>query len=270
MDSAAAASVAAAAAAAAADVSGRPRLYSDSLPLVDLRLLTQSELYSLSLSTSSSASSAHDDGVLIPKIDRSVFNESAGSRKQTFSRLRLAPRGTAAPASSLSRQKQPQTQPQPPTPPPPHAPLDEDNARIISLLQHLFAKDGLSIDAGAEAGFPHCSVPIEVVDLGPVKRKRGRPRKYKNADAAALRDNGGGGDEDEGAAAETNPNEDSGRLEDSMKGHAALKLKLAIGYFQWQSHHQSELCCFVLNVSIARPPLATSSMAAVAAAAAET
>lgn len=250
MDSAAAASVAAA---ADADVSGRPRLYSDSLPLVDLRLLTQSELYSLSLSTSSSASSAHDDGVLIPKIDRSVFNESAGSRKQTFSRLRLAPRGTAAPASSLSRQKQTQPQPQPPPAPPPHAPLDEDNARIIALLQHLFAKDGLSIDAGAEAGPPiasagrhddadliqvrieydEClpdrsqavvqSVPIEVVDLGPVKRKRGRPRKYKNADAAALPDNVGGGDEDEGAAAAaTNPNEDSGRLEDSMKGHAAV------------------------------------------------
>ncbi|XP_030528585.2 methyl-CpG-binding domain-containing protein 8-like [Rhodamnia argentea] len=237
---------AAGAASSASDDSGHTPLHADSLPLIDLRLLTQSELYSLSLSTSSSASSAHDDGVLIPKIDRSVFNESAGSRKQTFSRLRLAPRGTAAASSSsssssaLSRQK---------PPPPPHEPLDEDNSRIISLLQRLFAKDAPSTDPAAQADPPivaagrdddadliqvridydECltdcsttavqSVPIEVVDLGPMKRKRGRPRKFKNAailgeadDAAGLFENDG-----EGTATETKSNEDSVRLEDSMK-----------------------------------------------------
>ncbi|KAL3735131.1 hypothetical protein ACJRO7_024294 [Eucalyptus globulus] len=244
MDPAAASSSAAAAPATAA--AGHPRLHSDSLPLIDLRLLSQSELYSLSLSSSSSsASSALDDGVLTPKIDRSVFNESAGSRKQTFSRLRLVPRGTAAAAaasssssSSLSRQKKP-------PPPPPDEPLDEDNSRIISLLQHLFAKDdgGVpSIDPAAGAGLPliaaagqrgdadliqvrieydECvadcsktavqSVPIEVVDLGPMKRKRGRPRKCKNVFCE------NDGEEDEGMAMETNWNEDSIRMEDSMK-----------------------------------------------------
>ncbi|XP_076884652.1 uncharacterized protein LOC143533909 [Bidens hawaiensis] len=60
----------------------------DSLPAVDLRHLSQSDLHSLS-ECSNSSFGCHD--VVIPKIDRSVFNESAGSRKQTYSRLRLAP-----------------------------------------------------------------------------------------------------------------------------------------------------------------------------------
>ncbi|KAK3033918.1 hypothetical protein RJ639_033553 [Escallonia herrerae] len=57
-------------------------LHLDSIPTVDLRLLSQSELHALSL-CSSSSSAAFDprrcDDVVIPKIDRSVFNESAGS-----------------------------------------------------------------------------------------------------------------------------------------------------------------------------------------------
>ncbi|TQD84669.1 hypothetical protein C1H46_029757 [Malus baccata] len=52
----------------------------ESLPLIDLDLISQSDIYSLSL-TSSSSSQSHftcrfDDDVLILKIDRSVFNES--------------------------------------------------------------------------------------------------------------------------------------------------------------------------------------------------
>nr|GFD53072.1 DNA-binding, integrase-type [Tanacetum cinerariifolium] len=47
------------------------------------------------------------DDVIIPKIDKTVFNESAGSRKQTYSRLRLAPPvvagATSAPNAKMRR-----------------------------------------------------------------------------------------------------------------------------------------------------------------------
>nr|GEV30901.1 DNA-binding, integrase-type [Tanacetum cinerariifolium] len=81
------------------------------IPVVDLRLLSQSDLYSLSTATSSSSSNNHNnnrpDDVIIPKIDKTVFNESAGSRKQTYSRLRLAPPvvagATSAPNAKMRR-----------------------------------------------------------------------------------------------------------------------------------------------------------------------
>ncbi|CAN0907778.1 Methyl-CpG-binding domain-containing protein 8 [Linum grandiflorum] len=81
-------------------------LPAESLPLIDLRLLSQFKLLPLSLcsSTFSSVRSLHNDTDLsTPRIDRSVFNESAGTRKQTFSRLRLAPRNTSTSNSHLLR-----------------------------------------------------------------------------------------------------------------------------------------------------------------------
>nr|GEV28295.1 protein ALP1-like [Tanacetum cinerariifolium] len=48
------------------------------IPVVDLRLLSQSDLYSLSTATSSSNHhNNRPDDVIIPKIDKTVFNESA-------------------------------------------------------------------------------------------------------------------------------------------------------------------------------------------------
>ncbi|KAI3978561.1 hypothetical protein MKX01_015736 [Papaver californicum] len=64
----------------------------DSLPIIDLRSFSQSELNSLSLCTSNNTFDlTRCDDIIIPKIDRSVFNESAGSKKQTYSRLNFAP-----------------------------------------------------------------------------------------------------------------------------------------------------------------------------------
>ncbi|KAJ7965721.1 Methyl-CpG-binding domain-containing protein 8 [Quillaja saponaria] len=103
-------------------------LHIESLPLIDLRLLSQSELYSLSLCSSSSSSPLDrrcDDDVVIPKIDRSVFNESAGSRKQTFSRLRLAPRNSQMPPSSSSSIHIPCHN---------YEPVDEENAQIVGRI----------------------------------------------------------------------------------------------------------------------------------------
>ncbi|MED6125091.1 methyl-CpG-binding domain-containing protein [Stylosanthes scabra] len=179
----------------AADDDDRPRsLQIESLHLIDFRQLSQSELYALSLTSSPAQHRCQDDAV-IPKIDRSVFNESAGSRKQTFSRLRLVPRG-----------KQPK-----PAPPPPasaaHIPLDEENSKIIEMLQKLFGVEALRNAArdggeGGSGGGYNALVPLQVEfkppesnvfalqtlpichdagDGGTKKRKRGRPRKNENS-----------------------------------------------------------------------------------------
>lgn len=58
----------------------------DSLPFIDISALSQSELRALSLCSTSAFDLNRLDDVVIPTIDRSLFNESAGSRRQTFSR----------------------------------------------------------------------------------------------------------------------------------------------------------------------------------------
>jgi hypothetical protein len=72
------------------------------LPVVDLRALSQPDLDALAAASAHALAprTCHEADPLPPlKIDRAVFNESAGSRKQTFSRRRL---GAAASTSSLS------------------------------------------------------------------------------------------------------------------------------------------------------------------------
>ncbi|KAK0589203.1 hypothetical protein LWI29_011046 [Acer saccharum] len=58
----------------------------ESLPFIDMTTLTQSELRSLSLCSTMAFDLDRFDDVVIPIIDPSLFNESAGSRQQTFSR----------------------------------------------------------------------------------------------------------------------------------------------------------------------------------------
>ncbi|KOM41718.1 hypothetical protein LR48_Vigan04g191600 [Vigna angularis] len=160
-----------------------------SLPLVDLRLLSQPELYTLSLSGATHRHQrASDNDPVIPKIDRSNFNESAGSRKQTFSKLRLNKRKQNSAALASSSYHIPE-------------PVDRENSQIISLLQQLFGVEPLrnelrpnSGDAADRQLFPvHVefkqppplpvafqNVPIDVIDASNRKRKRGRPRKNEN------------------------------------------------------------------------------------------
>ncbi|KAB2617067.1 hypothetical protein D8674_012936 [Pyrus ussuriensis x Pyrus communis] len=165
-------------------------LHLESLPLIDLGLLSQSDLYSLSLTSSSSSSQSRptrrfDDNVLIPKIDRSVFNESAGSRKQTYSRLRLAPRNSQFPVPNPKSQKTiPHSQPR-----------DPETLQIIVLLKQLFPSEKAlkenddvlvpvpvrlaQYDATPGPSAENFSAGLSI-DVG-TKRKRGRPRKYPNA-----------------------------------------------------------------------------------------
>ncbi|KAK4771517.1 hypothetical protein SAY87_032049 [Trapa incisa] len=173
---------------AAAHDSSRIRL--ESPPPIDLRLFTQSELYSISRRSIASPSPSSQDEVVvpIPKIDRSVFNESSGSHRQTYFRLRLAPRTTGNHphlTAAVSRQKT-------------LDPFEEENSRIISLLKALFAphnepnpsvpdrpEDGGSLIA-VPVRYDECvpessssflqNIPICVVDLGRVNQKLERPK----------------------------------------------------------------------------------------------
>ncbi|KVH98552.1 DNA-binding, integrase-type, partial [Cynara cardunculus var. scolymus] len=171
--------------AAADDDSDRPPLRRDSVPVVDLRLLSQSELYSLSLSSDSSFDLNRGDDVVIPKINRSVFNESAGSRKQTYSRLRLASAESSATTKTTTLHRRT-----------PHLrsshttssnnindPEQAENSQIIRMLKHLCKSDPNFQDVveNEDENDSNSVVPefLNPENLG-IKRKRGRPRKHEN------------------------------------------------------------------------------------------
>ncbi|GAV63578.1 zf-C2H2 domain-containing protein/MBD domain-containing protein/AT_hook domain-containing protein [Cephalotus follicularis] len=168
-------------------------VHAETLPLIDLNLLTQTELLSLSLFSSPTPSLSEHEVVSTPKIDRSVFNESAGSRKQTFSRLRLSnPRNNLQSPPTTSRiSRYPLTEPYP---------LDPENSQIISHLKSLFSVKSSNRICHVDDDNLLVSVPIEYKDIVPFpssssvllplpdsvgdvfcsamkKRKRGRPRK---------------------------------------------------------------------------------------------
>ncbi|XP_043705137.1 uncharacterized protein LOC122654938 isoform X2 [Telopea speciosissima] len=165
----------------------------EAIPLVDLRLLSQSELNSLSLCSDKTFDLGRCDDVVIPKIDRSVFNESAGSRKQTYSRLRLAPRKPEI--TNVGRRRR--SAGLLPLPKPPPNPIDDperkENQRIATLLRELFLRDNsvktdlIPIDSEHREPLP---VPLMldnrvslqqlpiVVACKEVK-KRGRKRKHE-------------------------------------------------------------------------------------------
>lgn len=83
-----------------------PHLRLSSLPLVDLRLLSQAELRSLSLCRDDAFDLRRIDDDVAPAIDRSIFNESAGSRRQTYSRRPSPPVAVAADDPELRENKQ--------------------------------------------------------------------------------------------------------------------------------------------------------------------
>eukprot|EP01018_Ginkgo_biloba_P007561 Gb_41672 [translate_table: standard] len=61
------------------------------IPVIDLRFFSQDEI-NCAAQCSDEYTDQRSDDIVIPKIDRSIFNESAGSRKQTYSRLRFSQR----------------------------------------------------------------------------------------------------------------------------------------------------------------------------------
>ncbi|KAL1540459.1 methyl-CpG-binding domain-containing protein [Salvia divinorum] len=174
----------------------------DSIPIVDLRFLSQSELNSLSSCCSSSSSDLNRrDELVIPIIDRSIFNESVGSRKQTYSRLHLATadsssaatprcrtphlRSTATAYGTINRKYDPE---------------NAENHQIINLLKQFFVGDMNPADLFPVKIEYLNSLPVQQFSSPPsppqanvpptgLKRKRGRPRRTEylgNADDLAV------------------------------------------------------------------------------------
>ncbi|XP_042492256.1 uncharacterized protein LOC122071869 isoform X2 [Macadamia integrifolia] len=169
----------------------------ETIPLVDLRLISQSELNSLSLCSYEAFDLHRCDDVVIPKIDRSVFNESAGSRKQTYSRLRLAPRKPEI--TNVGRRRRCAGLLSLPKPPP--NPVDDperkENQRIATLLRDLLLKDNSAKTDLIPLDYEHRKsptllqpVPLKVDNKFPLQqfpvvvackevKKRGRKRKHE-------------------------------------------------------------------------------------------
>jgi hypothetical protein len=130
------------------------------VPVVDLRLLSQPDLDALAAASAHAVAprSCPDAGPLPPlSIDRAVFNESAGSRKQTFSRHRL---GGAAAASSSAL-------PTSPSSTTPSAGNDPDNHLIAYHLRRLFARDDPSCPPSLSAPPPPQTLALALALLDP-------------------------------------------------------------------------------------------------------
>ncbi|CAM8923744.1 unnamed protein product [Rhodiola kirilowii] len=155
----------------------------NAIPIIDIRMLSRSDLQALSISSNSSLGDLNrfDDEVLIPKIDRTVFNESAGSRKQTYSRIRLAPRNSKI--ESCSNRTRPEIATSA------DDRVSEENREVIEALKELFA-DGLSksepindlqnafsqsLSTSAKDKLQKVEAPDECRGI----RKRGRQRRAK-------------------------------------------------------------------------------------------
>ncbi|KAI3989721.1 hypothetical protein MKX01_009213 [Papaver californicum] len=114
------------------DLSSNNHLSLDSIPKIDLRLLSQTDLHSLSsLSSSSPSNQSFSNQIINPVINRSIFNESAGSRKQTYSRLRLLSSSSVNPYDSQKNQSIPID----------FDPESKENKKIVSLLHQLFNRN---------------------------------------------------------------------------------------------------------------------------------
>ncbi|KAL6661682.1 hypothetical protein ACP70R_001066 [Stipagrostis hirtigluma subsp. patula] len=114
------------------------------LPVVDLRGLSQSDLDALAAASAHALAprSCPDADPLQPlKINRAVFNESAGSRKQTFSRLRLAAASSSSPSARPTTSSALSSS----------ARNDPESRLVAYHLRRLFAPDDTSLQPPPEA-----------------------------------------------------------------------------------------------------------------------
>ncbi|KAM1210992.1 hypothetical protein ACFX2I_002785 [Malus domestica] len=172
----------------------------DSLTHIDISTLSQSELQVLSLFSSSSSSAfnpcrTHD--LVVPKIDRSVFNESAGSRRQTYSRPRRQQSDTSTAAAAKGHRRR--VAGLLATPPkltlvPPDDPERNENHAIIAHLKNFISQDPkfdqIDFEPYHTASFSRELIPNDDMrtgivgfegrgEMGVKKRKRGRKPKVK-------------------------------------------------------------------------------------------
>ncbi|KAL1822071.1 hypothetical protein ACET3Z_008849 [Daucus carota] len=113
--------------AASDDITDRP-LTTEAIPTIDLRPLSQSELLSLSL-CSSSAIDPNENNIVTPKINRRIFNKSAASSKQTYVRRRLSASGSRRRMTQLRVPKPESDETE-----------SAENSKIVSVLKDLLSK----------------------------------------------------------------------------------------------------------------------------------
>ncbi|KAI9402693.1 hypothetical protein POPTR_001G312900v4 [Populus trichocarpa] len=157
------------------------------LPYIDMTTLSQSELHKLSLTFSTPPSTTNN--TITPTIDRTNFNESAGSRRQTFARPSHHHHRHRLAATPFTK-----TLPDPPNNPIPNDPDRLENPTIIKFLKNLlsshpeFQEPDFSVEFDT---FNHFNHPITIIsnslkprqvldfDMPPGVRKRKRGRKPK-------------------------------------------------------------------------------------------
>ncbi|KAI9121276.1 hypothetical protein K1719_008309 [Acacia pycnantha] len=160
----------------------------ESLPRIVTTTLSQSELQALSLCSLSAFDLTSTTNLVFPHVDRSLFNESAGSRRQTYSR----PRKPLSPSDSPTghRRRVAGLLPTPKLPPvPDDDPENLENRKIIDYLKQLIREDPkfdqveLAPPSVSHEVVPNFELRVgmgESEDMGLVrKRKRGRKPKAK-------------------------------------------------------------------------------------------
>jgi len=135
----------------------------ESLACIDSTTLSHSELLALSLSSLCTFDLRATNDLVTPKIDPALFNESAGSRRQTYSRPQSSPTGRRRRLAGLL--------PAPKLPPlPAHDPENAENRLIIDYLKQLIRED---------PKFDQVHLAPPSLPQPTVKRKRGRKPKLK-------------------------------------------------------------------------------------------
>ncbi|PIN08876.1 hypothetical protein CDL12_18541 [Handroanthus impetiginosus] len=162
----------------------------EDLKRIDISQLSQSELQALSLCSSSAFDVRRTDDVVSPHLDRSLFNESAGSRRQTYSRLH-----------HRSHSRFPGLHPSLKPHRDPHSSSDPVSHSIVQFLKH-FLKGNHSPPPPPPPPRPPQEPPkneaAPLMDLGflglqeKLKIKRKRARKSKNLNKKKLLENGVG------------------------------------------------------------------------------
>ncbi|XP_059648053.1 uncharacterized protein LOC132294271 [Cornus florida] len=167
----------------------------ESLIRIDISTLSQSELHALSLCSDAAFDLHRTHDVVVPQIDKTLFNESAGSRRQTYSRLRL----DSTSAGHRRRLAGLIPNPKPPPAPTNHDPERAENKSIVNYLKHLISGNDIenlppeteavqetptTAYAQAELGIQELQIALHSSER---KRKRGRKPKLK------VVENGDGG-----------------------------------------------------------------------------
>ncbi|KAL6515311.1 hypothetical protein OROHE_018943 [Orobanche hederae] len=159
----------------------------DDLKRIDIGQLSQSELQALSSCSSCAFDVRRTDDDVSPQLDRSVFNESAASRRQTYSRLHYRSHSRLpGPHHSLKPYRHPQPSP------------DPVSHSIIHFLKHFLNGNYCPPPPAPLPQEPLEAVPAPIGDLGflelqeKMKITRKRVRRRKNMSTKKFLENGVG------------------------------------------------------------------------------